>query len=68
MRQIQELCKGCDATADRHPFIGIEGKGEHRYTCYPVCTACWKDPAHRTRLLKAAFFRLEDEAAALAAL
>lgn len=52
-----ELCSGCGAVAPRHPIAGVARDRETGLmTAFPICNACWRDPAHRQRPLKMHFF------------
>jgi hypothetical protein len=54
---VDELCSGCGAVAPSHPYVGVARDQEtERMTAYPICYACWSDPAHRQMPLKMHFF------------
>lgn len=60
-----ELCSGCGAIAPQHPWAGIARDEETgKMTAFPVCDACFNDPAHRQHPLAMHFF---DRASAPAA-
>lgn len=51
-----EVCSGCGAVAPRHPMVGVARDVETGLmTAFPICHACWVDPAHRKRVLKMHF-------------
>ena len=62
-----ELCIGCDATAPTHPYVGVGRDRAGAWDAFPVCEACWKDPAHRKGTLKMHFFPRSQADSALAA-
>jgi hypothetical protein len=52
-----ELCSGCGAVAPQHPWAGITRDEETGLMAeFPVCHACYIDPAHRQHPLKVHFF------------
>lgn len=56
MAPMAPVCAGCGAEGI-HPMVGVyrdEETGQH--AAAPVCEACWRDPAHRTKVLKMHFF------------
>lgn len=53
-----EPCSGCGAMAENHPIVGVTRDQETgRMAPFPVCFLCWRDPAHRTHVLKMHFFQ-----------
>ena len=64
----ESLCSGCGAVAATHPYVGVTRDEEtHLMTAYPICYACWIDPAHRQRTLKMHFFDAREAEAAVVA-
>lgn len=77
-----QKCVGCggDSTPGQsQPYVGIAQPtdeikayqldlpvNEHGFAAYPVCADCHKDPSHRTRALKMAFFPITNVTRALA--
>ena len=68
-----ERCVGCDALAFVHPWVGIGWPVGFPpvglagvIQAHPVCDACYRDPAHRQRILKVHFFPREQKVRALA--
>lgn len=63
-----EACSGCGAIAAAHPIVGVTRDKEDsgKWATFPVCDACWRDPAHRTAPLKMHFFARPDAENALA--
>ena len=63
---MADLCSGCGAIGE-HPWVGI-GKDEESGTwaAFPVCDRCFRDPAHRQRVLKYHFAPKAQAAIALA--
>jgi len=59
-----EICSGCGAAAERHPIAGITRDEDGRMAAFPVCHACWVDPAHRQVTLKMHFFDRQQGAVA----
>jgi hypothetical protein len=60
-----EPCSGCGEMSAFHPIVGVaRDKEAGRMAAFPVCLACWKDPAHRKFKLKMHFFprRQADQA------
>ena len=52
-----EICSGCGAAAEQYPIFGVTRDQETgRMAEFPVCRACWIDPAHRQAPLKMHFF------------
>lgn len=51
------LCSGCGAVAAHHPWVGVTRDTESNLmTAFPICHACFSNPAHRQRPLKMHFF------------
>jgi len=63
MAKHKEVCAGCGAKADEHPYIGVMHKskdadypqaklftdlGSSQHSAHAVCEECWRDPEHRT--------------------
>jgi hypothetical protein len=64
----EELCSGCGALATQHPIVGVMRDEETgKMAAFPVCHACWVNPAHRQRVLKAHYFDRSQAADAVAA-
>lgn len=62
----ESLCSGCGAVAAAHPYVGVARDEETELmTAYPICHACWVDPAHRQRTLKMHFFPKDQAPAAV---
>jgi len=62
-----EPCIGCGAMSVSHPFVGVtRDKESGEMAAFPVCAACWKDPAHRKTVLKMHFFPREKAKVAVA--
>ena len=61
-----EVCCGCGVAAEKQPWTAVmRGEGGAWMAC-PCCTACHRDPTHRTLVLKAHFFARDAAAVALA--
>lgn len=67
MNGLSVSCVGCGAESSAHPYVGIGKDGHHEIQALPVCEACWRDPAHRTRQLKMHFFTASVAGRALSA-
>ena len=58
-----EVCIGCNARAERHPFLAVCVDPAGRATTHVSCRTCQQNPAHRTNHVKAAYFdRSADDA------
>jgi len=63
-----EVCSGCGATADQHPYVGVAKDVETgHFAPFPVCFLCFRDPEHRTAPLKMHFFEARHAAQAVQA-
>lgn len=64
---MSEKCKGCDAEAQSHPYVGIgkENESDRGFKSFPVCWRCHADPSNRKRILKLHFFSKRQAEAAL---
>lgn len=62
-----KTCAGCGASAQLHPYVVVQAADGGGFESKPVCTPCWKDPAHRTTPLKGHFFQVHQAEAAVAA-
>jgi len=63
-----EKCLGCGAPAPKHPYVAVTRKDNSEpWRAFPTCFTCWKDPAHRTKPIKAHFFARGQETVAIAA-
>lgn len=51
-----EICVGCGAEAQLHPWVGVGKTEDGDWAAWPLCTACHQEPGHRTRPLKMHFF------------
>jgi hypothetical protein len=52
-----EMCSGCGVVAAQHPIVGVARDEETgKMAAFPVCQACWVNPAHRQVPLKMHFF------------
>jgi hypothetical protein len=53
-----EVCLGCGVVAEKspHPWVGVTRDEDGNMNSWPVCDACFKDPAHRQTVLKMHFF------------
>ena len=61
---MPEFCIGC-GTEGRMPVVAVMRDGDD-WSAQPVCSACWRDPAHRKAPIKAHFFQRHEAAQALA--
>lgn len=64
---MDELCSGCGAVAAAHPMVGVARDDDGQMTAFPICHACWADPAHRQRTLKMHFFPVGQASDAVSA-
>jgi hypothetical protein len=62
-----ELCSGCGAVTGQHPMVGVARDDDGQMAAFPICHACWADPAHRQRPLKMHFFARGQAGAAVEA-
>ena len=61
-----ETCIGCGAQAPEHPMVAIVSNDEtQEWEAAPTCDACWRDPSHRTNLIKGHFFTRAQRVIAL---
>lgn len=64
-----EPCSGCgrmSIVGAPHPIVGVALDAEtNEMAAFPVCGACWRDPAHRTMPLKMHFFPRDQKAVAV---
>lgn len=56
VESLGELCSGCGAVAPVHPWTGVTRDEDGRMAAFPICRACYVDPAHRLYPLKMHFF------------
>ena len=60
-----EGCIGCGAPALRHPMVAVM-QDAGQWKAFPVCKACWSEPAHRRLPIKGHFFTRAQEKLAVA--
>ena len=64
----ESMCSGCGTIASSHPYVGVARDEESGLmTAYPICHACWTDPAHRQHTLKMHFFEARQASEAVVA-
>lgn len=62
-----EICSGCGTVTEGIlPYAGV-GKDQETgsFEEFPICLDCWRDPAHRTAVLKFHFFQRNQAAQAV---